>query len=108
MANYVLVNNSTRLIHVPTGKGATETAAMIPGAVHKLEIAKENDTFFKATVTGVPGLDVFTEKKYEDYLANKSAAEAAMSGGLDDEPDAPASGETAPAVTGDKPTGWVS
>lgn len=108
MANYVLVNNSTRLIHVPTGKGSNDTAAMIPGAVTKLEIAKENDAFFKATVAGVPGLDVFTEKKYEDYLANKAAADAAMSGGLDDEPDAPASGDTtssAPAA----PTGaWVS
>ena len=101
MANYVLVNNSSRLIHVPTGKGVNDTAAMIPGEVKKLEISKDDDSFFKATITGVPGLDVFTEKKYDEYVANKAAAEAVLSGGLDDEPETP----TAPATPA-ADSGW--
>lgn len=103
MANYVLVNNSTRLIHVPTGKSANDTVAMIPGEVNKFEVVKENEAFFKATVKDVPGLDVFTEKKYDEYVANKAAAEAVLSGGLDDEP-AEETKEAAPAA----PAGWVS
>ena len=112
LVNYVLVNNSTRLIHVPTGKGLNETTALIPGAVHKLDIAKENDAFFKATIKGVPGLNSFTEKAYDEYVAGKAAAEAALNAGTDgdDEPvktDAVPNPD-APAAPADKPSGWVS
>lgn len=106
MANYVLVNNSARLIHVPTSSSVNETTALIPGAVHKLEVSKENEAFFKATVKDVPGLDVFTEKKYAEYVANKAAAEAVLNGGLDDEAEEPT--EAAAPAAAPAPAGWVS
>jgi hypothetical protein len=106
MAIYVLVNNTSRLIHVPTGKGPHDAVALIPGAVEKLEVSKENAAFFKATNTGVAGLDVFTEAKYDEYVKSKFAAESVLTNGLDDD-DEPVKTDATPEV---KPntttTGW--
>lgn len=108
MAIYVLINNSSRLIHVPTSKNVNDTKALIPGAVEKVEIGKDDTAFFKATVTGVPGLDVFTEAKYADYIKNKAAAEAVLTGGLDDEDAADESAATEAVAQTAPAGGWVS
>jgi len=84
MAKYVLDNQSQRLIHVPLSVGANDSITVVPGTVQTVEVLKENDQFFKATVKDVPGLKVFTEAKYAEYLKSKAAMEAVLT---DDEPD---------------------
>jgi hypothetical protein len=108
MAKYVLDNQSQRLIHVPLSAGTNDSVTVVPGTVQTVEVSKENDQFFKATVKDVQGLKVLTEAKYAEYLKNKAAMEAALS---DDEPvaDEPAvqtvPADAAPVVAA--ADGWV-
>jgi hypothetical protein len=107
MAKYVLDNQSQRLIHVPLSVGANDSVTVVPGVVQTVEVSKENDQFFKATVKDVQGLKVLTEAKYNEYLKSKAAMEAVLSDdSTDDEPVADeVVAPAAPAVAA--ADGWV-
>lgn len=109
MAKYVLQNQSQRLIHVPIVLGSSETVVVVPGDVQTVEVTKDNEKFFKATVKDVQGLLVLTEDKYNEYLKNKAAMDAVLNDNESDDEPAPATTDVAPvaAPAVASADGWV-